>query len=1703
MHVQKRIFIALLLLWDSSGGQAEMGREGVGRVFQKIFFFCCLASRWFARLFDQKTMELYMDKRRFFALFICCAVGIGSLWGQLRPSSDTTVSACSGLLFDSGGPAGNYGPGERYAVVLCPVPGGGAMRIAFGGLDIRLGDSLCIFDGDGPGAALLGCITAGWQKDSLYFQATVNNPSGCLRVVFSSNGTEQGSGWGAVLGCGLPCQPMGINIDTIAGLTLARDGRTLTGCPGQSIFVRISGSYPNNGRVYNQSDFSTQFKWLLDGDSVRSGRELTYLPLEGGLPVFSLRAQDIRGCRFQFAFPAVQVSPKPIFSFPRAPDPVCAGDTVRLSASVGRIDTSRLVNVLPGELLIGDDAVFRVEISTLRWRFQPGVIFQLQDSIAAVTDTAGLVTFLMTAEDIYGCKTENSVGIPVFPAGSPDCGACRTAVPFAREAALCAGDSLTANARLDISSDSVSAFKSNPQYMLGFSNHPHPNPYAAVLPVRGIPLKTLDNPLAQIQKVCLDISTDWVEDLDIYLRAPDGSLLELTTGNGGGFDDYRNTCFSPSANLPVTAGNAPFSGTFMPEGSWNALRGAPVNGDWALLVSDGFDPLRFGRVESWTIAFVARDSVRYTWSPAAGASCTDCPFPVLRPVRTTVYQVKIETARGCLINDSLRIVIRDSLEAPKVICGFDDQGVARFSWTPVPEADGYAVILSMNGRDSSFVLSALQTGFSRSNLQPGDMLRIRVRARAGPGSVFCGAKEGTSSCVFKVCAVEARIASRTEVTCFGQRNARVELQAQNGTGRYGFQLNGDGLFQASPVFDSLGPGQYFVVVQDEDFCADTVFFAIAEPPGLTAEIRLMELISCGGRTDGAAEAFVSGGTAPYRFSWSNGRQTARLDSLGGGVYRVTVSDARACTYTDSIRMQAPPVLSLQLSGNGPSCSVNADGFLNAIASGGTGALRYQWDTGAAVSNISGLGPGRYCVTVSDRRNCEVRECFTLTAPPPLVLDSVTFTAVDCPGGSNGAATAWVSGGTSPYSYFWSDPLGQAGRQATMLRAGIVGLRIRDARGCTIAQTALVPGPAPIQVELTALPANCRGELSGGITARIAGGTAPYTYNWSNGDTRTNPTGLAAGGYQLTVTDAKGCKESGQITVGEPPADLLLEVFQDARGCLGEKKNTAGTRISGGNAGSYTYLWSNGATTAQVGGLDSLDYSVTVSDSKGCKAAGTIKITDLPPILPNMIVRLPSCFNGSDGAIGINFVGGRPGADLSAFRFVWSTGATGTTVGGLRGEQEYAVTVTDPQGCTAIVTRYVRQPRPVSVSLTASNTSCFGGRDGSASIAAIDADTRIFRYAWNVPGSGSTRSITGVAAGIYRVTVTDEFNCTGEAQAVVGQPPALSLQFALTGNRCFGDSTGVAQVFGNGGTPPYRFTWPDGSAGAVKTGLAAGAYEVVLTDSKGCRLSSPAILTPPAPLDIRLGIQNVTCNGGRDGVLQIAVVGGRPPVQYSIDGKNFRPSPTIIGLGAAQYTVTVQDANGCTASTTARLGEPLPFTVDAGPSNLRIKLGDTLVLKAVAQGAQGKVKYTWIPDFPGTLSCTQCDSTVVLTRNTISYVLNATDSVGCEARDRITVNVSKDRDILVPTGFSPNGDGNNDLLLVHGLSGTRILSFRVFDRWGELVYERSDFVVNDPAIGWDGTFRGQPLNPGVFVWFMEAEYIDGYKETRRGQTTLVR
>ncbi|MEL7378413.1 MAG: gliding motility-associated C-terminal domain-containing protein, partial [Bacteroidota bacterium] len=194
--------------------------------------------------------------------------------------------------------------------------------------------------------------------------------------------------------------------------------------------------------------------------------------------------------------------------------------------------------------------------------------------------------------------------------------------------------------------------------------------------------------------------------------------------------------------------------------------------------------------------------------------------------------------------------------------------------------------------------------------------------------------------------------------------------------------------------------------------------------------------------------------------------------------------------------------------------------------------------------------------------------------------------------------------------------------------------------------------------------------------------------------------------------------------------------------------------------------------------------------------------------------------------------------------------------------------------------------------------------------------------------------------------------------------------------------------------------------------------------------------------------------------------------------------------------------GCVSTTTAEVVDGPTFDLDLG-IDTTIIFGDSVLLEAIVNGGVGALNYFWQGSYDGTLSCDTCPSVLVSPEFEIDYELLAIDENGCEAEDRVRVRVQKIRVVEVPTGFTPNGDSRNDRLLVHGRPGTRVNFFRIFDRWGEAVFEDGDFEVNDQTRGWDGTYQGQDLNGGVFVWQLEVTYEDDTVEILEGQTTLIR
>jgi gliding motility-associated-like protein len=287
-------------------------------------------------------------------------------------------------------------------------------------------------------------------------------------------------------------------------------------------------------------------------------------------------------------------------------------------------------------------------------------------------------------------------------------------------------------------------------------------------------------------------------------------------------------------------------------------------------------------------------------------------------------------------------------------------------------------------------------------------------------------------------------------------------------------------------------------------------------------------------------------------------------------------------------------------------------------------------------------------------------------------------------------------------------------------------------------------------------------------------------------------------------------------------------------------------------------------------------------------------------------------------------------------------------------------------------------------------------------------------------------------------------------------------------------------------------------------IPAGTYELAITDASGCQIVETAeVLQSEAPLTANFTSKPVTCYGEGDGSIVAITTGGTPSYRYSLDGRDFRGSSTLIGLEAGTYNVYVLDAKGCLfAQSGIQVEEPDPLVVDLG-DDITLNYGFEVRLEAQISGGAGALGYSWYPGDTTLLSCIDCATPSANVPYQTSFTLRVTDENGCYDEDIITVFARKSNPVFVPTGFTPNGNSANDRLLVHGKAGVQVRQFSVYDRWGELLFEARDFEVNDPLIGWDGSYHGKPLNGGVYIWRLEVEFEDGNREVFTGSSTLIR
>lgn len=1067
------------------------------------------------------------------------------------------------------------------------------------------------------------------------------------------------------------------------------------------------------------------------------------------------------------------------------------------------------------------------------------------------------------------------------------------------------------------------------------------------------------------------------------------------------------------------------------------------------------------------------------------------------------YTVNISDQNGCSIPYSMVVTITEPANAlsaeitsrTNILCKGSSTGSATV--TASGGSLGYSYLWINTGETSNVA----------NGLNATDTYTVMVTDNNGCTSPVYRTVKLTEP----VNGLDAAISTKTNVACFGGSTGSATVKASGGSTSSAYIYMWSGIGQTTATATGLSAGTYTVSIYDINGCPNPAISTviISQPAAaLSASITATTNVYCKGGTTGVATVTAAGGSGAYNYSWNTSpvKTSATATGLAVGQYTVTVSDKNGCTIpvTAVATLTEPDsVLDAFTTKINVFCKGGATGSATVYPLGGSDSYSYLWNTGATTASISGLTAKSYTVTVTDNNGCAVpvKKVVSITEPQaPLAATISAQTNILCKGAATGIATVRVTGGSENYSYLWSN--NQTTATATGLLAQTYTVVVIDNNGCLIpiTQTVTITEPTvALGVTTSQLNVFCNGENTGTATAVGNGGSGlGYTYLWSNNQTTAKATGLMAQTYTVTVFDKNGCATPAQITVTitEPSTPITVSITPTNVLCYGGTTGSATAVVTGGSGLGFTYRWNNAQTTQTATGLRAeTTYSVTVRDKNGCATAVAQSVTLTQPSSPINVI--PSkvdvaCYGDASGSAYVSVSGGS-----GKYYYLWNTVPAETTVsvnGLLAGD--YTVTVSDTNGCveSSIIPVSISQPlAALTASITASSpVLCYGKSTGSATVS-VAGGTTPYSYEWS---NGQTDPIaTLLAAGDYTVAITDFKGCQYDitTPVTISQPTAVlsSTLSAQTNVSCYNGNNATVTVDGLGGSGSYTYVWSTTpvQTTATASGLNANTYSVTITDNNGCDVAETrtVTVTQPNELAVDFAITNSACNNAT-GEIDLTVSGG--VAAYSYAWSNSSTTEDLTNLEGATYTVTVTDANACTITDTATITmSVLELSLNSPKLNNDYNLSEY-------GSNDGSIDLTINGNYPPYDIKWSNNATTEDLSNLASgvYIVLVKDAGGCT--EVASINLTEPFELELPTGISPNGDGLNDIMVVHGLNLQKGNNLKVFNRWGNLVYEMDNYQNN-----WGGTNQsGIDLADGTYFVILEVLYknetLNGYLDIRR-------
>ncbi len=1043
----------------------------------------------------------------------------------------------------------------------------------------------------------------------------------------------------------------------------------------------------------------------------------------------------------------------------------------------------------------------------------------------------------------------------------------------------------------------------------------------------------------------------------------------VVDGCGGDVCDYSidvlagSTVGQPPANpMPITGPDPVCAGTTSTY-AVPVVTGATIY-NWTL-TPPGMGTMNGGNNQDVNVVWNANASGTAELCLTVANACYANPTPVCETITVTPVPTAVLTGGGVLC----------AAGSGAITLTVTFTGTAPWEFTPTLNGVNQAPITTS---DNPYTFQVNQPGtWAVTNVHPVGLTCSGVES--GTAVVTLTTITPTATTVAAIC---------------GQSNGSVDLSVSGGTVPYAYNWSNGTITQD---LSNVPAGTYVVTVTDNNNCTATHTVTVADNPiTITPSGTTNPNTVCNSNNNGSIDLSVAP-VGSYTYLWSNSAITQDLSNLPPGSYTVTITSGVNCTATASFTVADMPNEPVATFTTVQSTCDLTNGNVNLSVTGGVMPYTFLWSNGAVTEDLNNILAGNYSVTVTGANGCtDVADAVVTNNNPPITISSTVVANTNCNGTGNGSINVSVApAGT--YTYLWSN--GAMTEDIGNLLPNTYSLTVTGQGSCTATADIVVPdNPLEPVIGFTVVQSTCD-LMNGSINVTVAGGLAPFTYSWSNGASSQNLNNILAGSYALTVTGANGCTDNADITVGNnnPPITVTASI-QPNTTCNGTFNGAITVNVA--PPGSYTYLWSTGATALSLTGLEAGTYTITVTGQGSCMQITEFTVPEaanVPLVVASFVQTTCDLPNGN---IFINVSGSIP-----PYTFLWSTGATSQNLTGVIAGP-YFVTVTGANGCSTVTPIDLPNFNP-PFSITASvidNTTCING-NGSINVTVSPAGN--YTYTWS--NGASSQDLNNLPPGPYTVTVSAGGTCVEiETFTINDIPNEPNLSFTQVDANC-GLSNGSINLSVAGGVAPFTYLWSNGAVSQDLGSLPADVYTVTVTGANGCSSVDGVVLNNNLiPVSIDAFVNGQTSCITNNGSINLVIT----PAIATILWENGSISPTRSNLAPGTYSVTVSAGGTCTETAVIEVYDEteLPaLTVDItegfcsipnGAIDLEVSGGASPYTYkwstgAMTQDLANKPEATYTVTVTSALGCT-AETTVFLPNNDIPIQVNGiiADNLSC-------------------------------------------------------------------------------------------------------------